>query len=387
VADRSARATHSVTRSGAGWRRGRLLGVGIVGARADRGWARRAHLPALHHLPGFELTGVCTSQETSARTAAERFGATRWFTDARALAASPDVDVVVVAVGVPEHDGVVRAALQHSKHVYCEWPLGVDGAEAEQLAQLAAARGIRHVIGLQARASPTLATVRDLIRDGYVGRVETGVAVAAYTGGRAVPASRSRLFDRANGATTLTVAGGHLLDALFFLLGEPETVTGSVATRRPRVTLSGGEELIATAPDTVVAVATLEGGPVVSAHITQGSPATAGTRIDISGSEGVLRVEAADGGIQLAPLSAYGARGDSRALEPIAPRAGRRHVPPEVPDGPSLNVAQALATMGADIAQGTSRSPDFHLAARRHRLLEALERASDSGRSERLLAR
>ncbi|MFC7640621.1 hypothetical protein ACFQX6_06100 [Streptosporangium lutulentum] len=47
--------------------------VGIIGANPDRGWAARAHIPALRALPDFEITAVGTSREASAREAARRF--------------------------------------------------------------------------------------------------------------------------------------------------------------------------------------------------------------------------------------------------------------------------------------------------------------------------
>ena len=40
--------------------------LGIIGANIHRGWAPRAHLPAIVASPEFELTGVCTTRMESA---------------------------------------------------------------------------------------------------------------------------------------------------------------------------------------------------------------------------------------------------------------------------------------------------------------------------------
>ena len=40
--------------------------VGIIGANANYGWSKRAHLPALLGMPDFELTAVCTSRPETA---------------------------------------------------------------------------------------------------------------------------------------------------------------------------------------------------------------------------------------------------------------------------------------------------------------------------------
>ena len=68
------------------------IGVGIVGANPDRGWAARAHVPAIDASPHFTLTAVATTHTQSAQAARDRFAARHAFTDAVSLARHPDVD-------------------------------------------------------------------------------------------------------------------------------------------------------------------------------------------------------------------------------------------------------------------------------------------------------
>lgn len=93
------------------------IGVGILGANPDRGWAARAHVPAIAASPAFVLTAVATTRPDSAKAARARFGARHAFTDARRLAECPEVDLVVVTVKVPAHVELVTAALDAGKHV------------------------------------------------------------------------------------------------------------------------------------------------------------------------------------------------------------------------------------------------------------------------------
>jgi predicted dehydrogenase len=81
------------------------------------------------------------------------------------------LDLVTVSVKVPDHYEPVMAAIEAGKHVYCEWPLGRDTAEAERMLGAAERRGIRHAVGLQGQVSPAINYVKDLIAEGYVGRV------------------------------------------------------------------------------------------------------------------------------------------------------------------------------------------------------------------------
>src|SRR6266853_5864034 len=142
--------------------------VGIVGANPQRGFASIAHVPALQALPEFEISAVCTTRQDSADAAARHYGAPLAFCDPEKLAQHPDVDLITVSVKVPDHYRPVMAAIEAGKHVYCEWPLGRDTEEAIRLRDAAERKGIRHVVGLQGQASPSINFVKDLIADGYV---------------------------------------------------------------------------------------------------------------------------------------------------------------------------------------------------------------------------
>src|SRR4029077_17751296 len=193
--------------------------VGIVGANPQRGFASVAHIPALQALPDFEITAVCTSRQESAEAAARHFGVPLAFSDPEKLAQHPDVDLVTVSVKVPDHYVPVMAAIEAGKHVYCEWPLGRSTDEAVRMFKAAEGKGLRHAVGLQGQMSPTINYAKDLIADGYVGRVLSATMIAcAPNWGPSI--DRASQADRANGANLLTITGGHTIDALCYCLGE-----------------------------------------------------------------------------------------------------------------------------------------------------------------------
>src|SRR5689334_7242763 len=145
--------------------------VGIVGVSPDRGFASIAHIPALQALPDFEITAVCTTRQDSADAAASHFGVPLAFCDSERLALHPDVDLVTVSVKVPDHYLPVMTAIKAGKHVYCEWPLGRNTDEAVRMLDAAERKGVRHAVGLQGQVSPAINYTKDLIVDGYIGRV------------------------------------------------------------------------------------------------------------------------------------------------------------------------------------------------------------------------
>src|SRR5262245_39316467 len=148
------------------------LRLGIVGADAKgQGWAPLAHFPALRSLPEYEIAAVCTAHEDTAHAAAQRYGVAKAYHDYRQMFASPAIDVVSVVVRAPNHHQVVMAALEAGKPVYCEWPLGADTAQAEEMAALARVKAVPAAVGLQANCDPTLRYVRDLITERHIGDV------------------------------------------------------------------------------------------------------------------------------------------------------------------------------------------------------------------------
>src|SRR2546428_7901816 len=177
--------------------------VGIIGANPDRGWAAQAHIPALKSLSNdFEITALSTSRRESADAASKLFGVPVAFDNHQDLVNSSAVDVVAVSVKVPYPLELATAALDAGKAVYCEWPLGNGVKEAETLAALAKKDGVLAVVGLQARSAPSVAYVRDLIKQGFVGEVLSTSLIGSGMGwGPTVEPVNAYVNGKKNGAT------------------------------------------------------------------------------------------------------------------------------------------------------------------------------------------
>ncbi|WP_196073444.1 Gfo/Idh/MocA family protein [Nakamurella alba] len=348
------------------------LGVGVIGASPHGSWAARSHIPAIAAVPGLHLAAVCTSRSNSAREAAEAYGVPA-FTDPNDLAGHPEVDLVVVAVNVPTHVDLVGAAVRAGRPVYCEWPLGVTTAQAVTIAD--STGDLPTAVGLQARSAPALRHAAALLAEGAIGDLESVSATAfSSRGAHRVADGKRYLFDAATGANLLTIEGGHLLDALFLLCGEPVELTGRALVRRPEVADDTGRALTVSAPDTVTVAAALPGGAPLTAHLAQGSTALHRTEIVLLGSDGALTIRTtAPGGIQMAPLELHLARGRIAAPEPVTIPAGMTSTTAAV-DLPAtaVNVAEALAGFAAVLhgRQHPASPPDFGHAVTRHRSLD-----------------
>src|SRR5271168_29510 len=266
--------------------------VGIVGVSPNRGFASIAHIPSLQALPEFEIAAVCTSRRDSAEAAARHFRIPLAFSDPEKLAHHPDVDLVTVSVKVPDHYRPVMAAIEAGKHVYSEWPLGRDTAEAVRMRDAANARGIRHAVGLQGQMSPPINYLKDLIADGYVGRVLSATMIGCAPNWGAT-IDRAYQADRANGANLLTITGGHTIDALCHCLGEFRELSAFVVSQRDRIPVEGAGEMVAkTSPDQLVVNGIVGDGAVVSFQIRGGMTRGIVFLFEIHGEKGDLTLSA-----------------------------------------------------------------------------------------------
>ena len=360
--------------------------TGIVGATVTQGgsgWGANAHVPALHLLPDYTLQAVCTAHEDTAQASKVKFDAVHAFHDIDAMAQHPEIDLVVVCVRVPGHKDLVMAGLHANKAVFCEWPLGATLAEAQEMATCAKARGLKTIVGLQARSDPTLMYARDLIHEGYIGEVLT--ANLRVISQQALERGAGRIWqgNRTNGANTLTIAGGHAIDGLCYVLGEFDALAARLATRiKAWKSTETGQDVPVDSPDTISVAGVLQSGAEVSVHVAAIPFHPSGTRLEIYGRNGTM-VISAPRSFNIGPNVLYAAKGNAPLAEMPVP-AQYTLVPEGTPSGPPHNVAQAYRRAAHAFAAGTGFEVDFDLAVTRHKLIDAIERSAAEERVVKL---
>jgi predicted dehydrogenase len=359
-----------------------ILGVGIIGVSPDRGWAATAHIPALRALPKYEIRALSTHNADSARTLGEAFGVSAVFSDHEQMVTQPDIDVVAVTVKAPRHRELVAAALAAGKAVYCEWPLGHDLDDARAMAALATEQGVRTIVGLQGRQAPAIGFVQERLSDGYVGEVLSTTMVGVSVPGGSVVQPNAYMLDKANGANALTVAVGHSLDTLNYVLGEFADLSAVSALRRPLMTIEEtGEQLVKTAEDQIALIGTLTSGVTASIHMRDAVAGGVGFLWEINGTEGTLRITADAPYPGIFPLTVAGAKGQDQLAELAVPVALTETWPElaSLNGTPAYNVGRAYAAFASDLDNGTNTVPDFADAVRRHEVIDAIERSAASG--------
>ena len=358
--------------------------LGFVGANVNSIWSTQSHFPALLASPEVEFTAACTSRIESAEEAKQAFGTKLAFHDFREMAKSPDIDAVAVVVRVPLHYEPTKAAIEAGKHVYTEWPLGQNTAEAEELAALAKAKGVQTAVGLQSRVSPALIYIKELIETGYVGEVLSCHVTTMRDGSLTRTSDRTWNLDINQGANTLTIANGHVIDALRFVLGDFERVACMVTTQINKMPVTGTDETIdVTAPDNVRVSGQLERGAAVSVHVGAVPWGGTGFRMEIYGREGTLITTGSVSSQRGEMLRIQGAQ-KSNDLADLEIPERFVYVPDDFPKGDPFNVGQMYALFAEAIRTGENRLPTFDDAVELHRFLDIIKKASDSGKEQRV---
>ena len=356
--------------------------LGFVGANVKSTWASQSHYPALAASPDVEMTAVCTTRPETAEEARKAFGAKLAFTDFREMVASKEIDAVAVVVRVPLHYEPTKAAIEAGKHVYTEWPLGRTTAEAEELAALARAKGVQTACGLQSRVSPALLYMKEQIEAGYVGEVLSCHADCMRDGALERPSSRTWQRDVTLGANPLTIANGHVIDALRFIVGDFTRVSCMLTTQAKQWFETDTKKMVdVTSPDNIMVSGKLASGAVASVHVAAVPWAGGGVRMVIYGKEGTL---VATGNVSSQRGEMLRVQGAKRSHE-LSDMPIPDHfvwLPPEFPRGDPFNVGQMYGLFAEAIRTGKTpgRLPTFDTAVNLHRFLDTIRQSSDSGR-------
>jgi predicted dehydrogenase len=165
-------------------------------------------------LPNYEIVAVANSSIESANRSIRHHGlpsSTKAYGSALDIAKDPDVDLVVVSVNVKDHFALTKPAIENGKNVFVEWPLGATTAEARELTELAAAKGIKTNVGLQIRVDPLVQKLKEVISSGIIGKVVNSTALLSsnISPSDGWPKGMEIYLDLKSGGNLFTILFGH----------------------------------------------------------------------------------------------------------------------------------------------------------------------------------
>jgi predicted dehydrogenase len=265
--------------------------VGIIGA----GFARRVQLPAIALVPGAKPVAIASGHRSNAEAVAREFGLPHVFTDGMELAASPDIDLVIVSSTPDSHARYAIAALQAGKHVLCEKPMALDAFEAAQMVTASEQHVDRLAwIDHELRFEPNRRRVRELIRSDAIGELRhIELTLKPYLRGdgrpQAADAPWNWWFDAARGGGILGAVGSHLIDLCRFWSGnEIAHVAGVVETFVTERRDEAGTARAVTADDFASCVLRTASGVVATITLSTVAHHGPGHYGQVTGSNGTL---------------------------------------------------------------------------------------------------
>jgi predicted dehydrogenase len=196
-----------------------VLGYGLAG--------RIFHAPFVSAVPGLRLAGIL---QRTGDEAAREWPGTCIYRSMKDVLSDATVRLIVVATPNATHFSLARQALESGKHVVVDKPFAATSAEARELVDLAAAKGLVLVPFHNRRWDGDFLTVQKLLEEGSLGRVVS----CSLVWDRFRPLPRAGSWKEAAGEANglLMDLGPHLVDQALALFGAPQRLTASVRKER-----------------------------------------------------------------------------------------------------------------------------------------------------------
>ncbi|MDJ0825754.1 MAG: Gfo/Idh/MocA family oxidoreductase [Rhodobacter sp.] len=337
----------------------------IVGA----GRMAQAHAKAFAAIPGVAIAGAVDPDRSAAAALTGTYGGEAFASVEEAL----DAGYFHAAANVtPDavHHATTLPLLRAGKHVLCEKPLATSAAEAAEMARLAAAAGVVHMVNLTYRRVPALQQAAKMVAAGALGQVrhveasylQSWLTQDLWGDWRREPAWLWRLSSRHGSKGVLGDIGIHILDFAGFAAGdEIADVSCRLATfdKAP-----GGRigDYVLDANDSCTMLVGLAGGAIGTVTATRFA---SGHINDL-----FLRIYGDKGGLEVAAV-----KGQSRLRACLDPKLrAAEWVEVEAPAVPDTFTRFIAAIRGE-----TAADPDFHRGAALQRVLDRAEASHAQG--------
>jgi 1,5-anhydro-D-fructose reductase (1,5-anhydro-D-mannitol-forming) len=146
----------------------KLFGWGLIGASTI---AAEHMIGAFRAQPGHAVVAVASQSAERAKAYAQQHAIAGAYSSVAALLDDPAVHAVYISTTNELHREQVRAAAAAGKHVLCEKPLALNLDDAMAMLKACRDAGVTMATNHHLRNAATHRKMRDLVRDGAIGKV------------------------------------------------------------------------------------------------------------------------------------------------------------------------------------------------------------------------
>jgi len=136
----------------------------------------------------------------------------------------PDIDAVVLVTPHSSHSPQTIAAAKHGKHVFCEKPFALTGADAAAAVAAVEKAGVTLGLGYNRRFHPEITRLREMIDSGELGTVLHCEATMTFPNALFLKPGAWRADSKETPCGGLTPMGVHAIDGFIDLCGEIDQV-------------------------------------------------------------------------------------------------------------------------------------------------------------------
>jgi len=282
-----------------------LIGQAFMGRAHSNAWSQVGRFFDAPMTPVQKC--IAGRDEKTLAAFAARWGWENYTTSWKALASSPEIDLVDIGTPNNLHLQMAKFALQAGKDVACEKPLAGTLDEARQLAQAARkAKNAKTYVWYNYRRVPAVALAYQLVKAGKVGNVRHVRAVYLQDWADESVPLIWRFDKKVAGSGSHGDLCAHIIDMTRFVMGEEITeisgaITETFIKERTLPTVSGqggiasgakgsGKKGKVTVDDAVLFLARYEGGAVATFEATRMATGNQNRHgFEINGTKGSLR--------------------------------------------------------------------------------------------------
>ncbi|MGH2352576.1 MAG: Gfo/Idh/MocA family protein [Chloroflexota bacterium] len=343
------------------------LRVAVAGVGS---FSQRVLIPGLVDCPDAEVVAVYGPTPAKTQQIAQQRGIPRAYSDYEQMLDQARPQAVVVATPNDVHHPMALVAIRRGLAVFCEKPLAVSLAQAEELAAAARSAGVPTAVNFTYRSTNGTRHVERLIRQGCVGDLYH-FSISFWQNIRAdprVPLGYRMLRERGGGA--LLDIGVHMMDVLSWWFGDLAAVCGLIRTAIPeRPTPDGGRGAV-TADDTASFIVRLAGGAAGTVQVSQVAIGRQNyRRFEVFGSDGSVTMEEDR---SFGPEVRVAGPGDTAfAVQPIPDDLNVAF-----DDFPRFHLSRVVAALRGD----STDWPTFEDGLRAQRAIAAVEESMQTGR-------
>jgi len=305
-----------------------LIGCGDI--------ARKRVAPALQDATDSELVAVSRARPEFAEAFAREFGAKKWFARWKTLLSDPDINAVYLATPVHLHAQQAIAAAEAGKHVLCEKPMALTGAQCEQMIRAADKNNVKLGVSYYRHFYPAIRRIKNIVASGEIGAPVLAQMNAFEWFDPPADHPRSWLLKRElSGGGPMFDFGCHRIEVLMNILGSVTNVKAIV----------GNVVFDRTVEDTAIASFQFDQGACAFLTVTHAAFEAQDT-LDLFGSKGSVHVTNLNAG-NLRIVTASGDRFETH------PPAENLHLP-SVQDFVSAVVQNREPAMSAAVGKAVN---------------------------------